>query len=67
MMDCCVRRRYWTRKGERRVGEWREDKSLLQRAEQEGKEWRDKGNIKENVSKREVLGGVRRRQEVTKG
>lgn len=39
---------------EKRRGEWREDKSLLQRAEQEGREWRDKGSIKEKSSKREV-------------
>lgn len=53
-------------RGKRR-GEQREDKSLLQRAEQEEKEWRDKGNIKEKASKRAGLGGGSRRQEVTKG
>lgn len=52
---------------EKRRGERREDKSLLKRAEQEGKEGRDKGNIKEKASKREGLGGGSRRQEVTKG
>lgn len=35
-------------------GERREDESLSQRAEREGKEGRDKGNIKGKVSRGEV-------------